>query len=127
MKLFFLKQEVSYWVTTAHPLFRFPVFLMGVLGGLQVLRAHKNPDAFDDPNINKNLLHVLLPWGYGGSNCCHRSDEEKKDSDKIGRQNSRKIWKKRVDFGAFIYVGLITALIITEISLDVTYRQKGKL
>ena len=100
---------------------------MGVLGGLQVLRAHKNPDTFEDPNLNKNILHVLFPWGYGGSNCCHKSNNGKNNSEKNDRENSRKIWKKRVDFGAFLYVGLLTALIITEISLDVTYRQKGKL
>jgi hypothetical protein len=96
-----------------------------MLGGLQVVRAHKNQDSFEDPNLNKNLLHVLLPWGYGGSNCCYKSDEGKEDLEIIDRQKSRIIWKKRVDFGAFFYVGLITALIITEISLDTTYRQKG--
>ena len=118
-----MKQKDIYWVSTAHPLFRFPVFLMGVLGALQVLRAHDNLDAFEDPNLNKNLLHVLLPWGYGRS--CQKSKERKKSSETIGNQKSRIIWKKRVDFGAFLYVGLLTAIIITEISLDVTYRQKG--
>ena len=96
---------------------------MGVLGGLQVFRSQDNLDAFEDPNINKNLLHVLLPWGYGGT--CHKTKEWKKGSETIDRQKSRKIWKKRVDFGAFLYIGLLTAIIITEISLDVTYRQKG--
>ena len=98
---------------------------MGILGGLQVLRAHNSPDTFEDPNLNKNLLHVLFPWGYGGSNCCQKGDKVKKDCEIIDKQTSRKIWKKRVDFGAFLYVGLLASLIITKISLDVTYRQKG--
>ena len=50
--------------------FRLPVFLMGVLGGLQVLRAHLDWENFEDPNLNKNLIHTFIPWGCGKLKCC---------------------------------------------------------
>ena len=115
-------------MTTAHPIVRFPVFLMGVLGGLQVLRAHKNGNSFKDPNLSKNLFHSILPWGCGTSKCC-RKNKEKDSESAIGVTVDcpRKIWRKRTDFSAFVYVGFLLALIITKIVLDVKHNGKGKI
>ena len=122
----FLKQEQIYWMMTAHPLFRFPVFLMGVLGGLQVVRAHNNGDTFEDPNLNKNLLHVIQPWGCGSKSCCSKNVSEESKSQKISKEKSIKIWKKRVDFSAFVYAGFLTALVVTKVVLDVMYDGDGE-
>ena len=123
----FFKQEQIYWMVTAHPLFRFPVFLMGVLGGLQVLRAHNNVETFEDPNVNKNLLHVIHPWGCGSKSCCSKKvSEEETKPQKISKEKSIKIWRKRVDFSAFLYVGFLTALVITKTVLDVMYDGDGE-
>ena len=122
-----------YWMTTAHPIVRFPVFLMGVLGGLQVLRAHKNGHSFKDPNLSKNLFHSILPWGCGTSKCCRkcvccRRNKEKDSESAIGITEDcpRKIWRKRTDFSAFVYVGFLSTLIVTKIVLDVKHNAKGK-
>ena len=111
---------------TAHPLFRFPVFLMGMLGGLYVLRAHNNEETFEDPNLHKTLLHVIHPWGCGGKICCSKTISEEPTSHKISKEESTKIWRKRVDFSAFLYAGFLTALIVTKVVLDVMYEGEGE-
>ena len=111
---------------TAHPLFRLPVFLMGVLGGLQVLRAHNNEEAFKDPNVKKNLLHVIHPWGCGSKSCYSKNVSEENKSQKTSKEKSTKIWRKRVDFSAFLYTGFLAALVITKVVLDVVYSGDGE-
>ena len=116
-------------MTTAHPLFRLPVFLMGVLGGLQVLRAHSDWDNFEDPNLNKNILHTIHPWGCGKSKCCSETNKTEKTMKKtsIDKAKSKKIWRKRVDFSAFLYVLILTSLCVAKVALDITYDdEKGK-
>ena len=94
---------------------------MGVLGGLQVLRAHKK-DTFEDPNLQKNIFHTILPWGCGcNSCCCKKTEEETRDRQLYDKHKSTKIWRKRVDFNAFLYVGFLTALVVTKVALDLTY------
>ena len=117
------QQEKIYWVTSAHPLFRFPVFLMGVLGGLQVLRAHYNWEAFEDPNLEKNLLHTIQPWGWRSTNCCSKRTEGKNSMMKT-KAKSTKIWRRRTDFSAFLYVGILTALAVANVSLDVIHEDE---
>ena len=113
-------------MTTAHPVVRFPVFLMGVLGGLQVLRAHTNIQTFKDVNLTKNLFHTLLPWGCGKSKCCKRKKEKDLESTiEIPNDYQRKIWRKRTDFCAIFYVVFISSLTITKIVLDVKHNVKG--
>ena len=111
-------------MTTAHPLFRMPVFLMGMLGGLQVLRAHNNKDTFEDPNLDKNILHTILPWGCGSSSSCCKKTEGEKGVKPMNKKQSTKIWRKRVDFSAFLYIGFLTALCITKVALDVKYEEE---
>ena len=97
-----------YWITTAQPIVRFPVFLMGILGGLQVIRAHQDSAAFEDPNLNKNLLHAILPWGWGGP-------KSRTPNDAVEKYTSTKIWKKKIDFSACFYFGFLTTLVIIKI------------
>ena len=101
------------------------MFLMGVLGGLQVLRAQKS-QTFKDPNLRKNLFHSILPWGCGTSKCCRR--KKKKDSElavEITEDQREKIWRKRTDFSAVFYVVFLLTLTVTKIVLDVKYGGKG--
>ena len=118
-----LLQGPHYWMATAHPLFRLPVFLMGVLGGLQVLSAHADWDNFEDPNLNKNLLHAVLPWGCGKSKCCSKKDRDKEITkrSKVEKEKSEKIWRNRVNFSALLYVGILSGLCITKVALDIVY------
>ena len=119
----FVQGEI-YWMTTAHPIFRFPVFLMGMLGGLQVLRAYRDREtSFHDPNLNKNLAHCILPWGWGSS-CCKKKSVTKKGSSELTKESVAKIWKRRVDFNAFLYVGFLSALVVTKVTLDLVYGDK---
>lgn len=114
-------------MSTAHPMIRFPVFLMGMLGGLQVLRAYNNKDSFEDPNLCKNLLHTLLPWG---SQCKRRVCCLKKDLNgavkKISTEERTIIWRRRVDFNALLYIGFLLGLTVTKAVLDVHYPQHGR-
>jgi len=52
-----------FWVITANPLCRLPVFVMGVIAGVQQIRHNEDPDTFVDPNLHQPLMHDLLPWG----------------------------------------------------------------
>ena len=97
-----------YWITTAQPIVRFPVFLMGVLGGLQVLRAHQDWAVFEDPNLNKNLLHAILPWGWGSS-------KSSTTEDAVEKCTSTKIWTNKIDFSACFYFGSLITLVIIKI------------
>ena len=99
---------------------------MGVLGGLQVLRAHKNWETFEDPNLKKNILHVMQPWGCCTRSCCSKSVDGGKRTEKISKEESMNIWRKRVDFSVFLYSGFLAALILTKVGLDMTYHEGGK-
>ena len=99
---------------------------MGILGGLHVLRTHNDMGGFNDPNIKKNLLHAIFPWGGGSSVCCNKLDGGRKNTKTVDKNKRTRIWRKRVDFCAFLYVGLLTALCVTKIALDVTYSVQGE-
>ena len=76
-----------------------PVFVMGMLGGLQVLRANNNTDALGSPNISIKLLPTLLPLSLGFAY---------KNLLTNGRLQA--IWARAVDFNACLYIGLVCAL-----------------
>ena len=113
-------------MTIAHPLFRLPIFLMGMLGGLQVLRAHNRKEIFNDPDLSKNILHTLLPWGCCTSPCCSEKIQGVNGDNKTHETSSTQIWKRRVDFIAFVYVGFLTALITINVTLHMKYDDEGK-
>ena len=98
---------------------------MGVLGGLQVLRANSDWENFEDPNLSKNLLHTLIPWGCGKSKCCSKKakDEISTIAKKTDKQKSIKIWKRRVEFSSILYVVILTTLCVTKVVLDVLYAE----
>ena len=102
---------------------------MGVLGGLQILRAHSDWENFEDPNLCKNLLYTLIPWSCGRSKFCSEKTKGKQiaKSTRIDKQKSMKTWKQRVEFSALLYVAILTALCITRVVLDVLYEEgEGK-
>ena len=113
-------------MVTAHPLARLPVFLMGMLSGLQVLRAHSKWDDFEDPNLSNNLLHTLQPWKCGRTLFSSKCKKDTISTRKPSKEESRTIWRKRVDFNAFIYSGFLTAIIVTQVVLDAKYGYLGQ-
>ena len=111
------------WMVTAHPVIRLPIFLMGVLAGLQVLKAHSDWENFEDPNLDKHILHSLVPWGCGKSIVGSKNEEQEKliSPAKVDKEKATKIWRQRVDFSAFLYVGLLTTLCCIKVALDIIY------
>ena len=107
----------------AHPLFRFPVFVMGILGGLQVLRAHNNWETFEDPNLNRNILHILIPWGY--CNKIEQSGTDKIEDESLNKKKSIKIWRSRVDISATFYILILVSLSVTQAVLEAKYTGTG--
>ena len=99
------------WVTVAHPLVRLPVFLMGVLGGLQVLREHQHVGGFEDANIGRNIIHTIFPWGCCRSGCFDESVGEWK--------GKTQIWKNRVDFCCMTYFGGLACISIITSQLAI--------
>lgn len=107
----------------AHPLFRFPVFVMGILGGLQVLRAHNNWETFEDPNLNRNILHILIPWG-----CCSKTEHsgtDKMENEALKKEMSINIWRKHVDISATFYILILVSLSVTQAFLEAKYTGTG--
>ena len=99
-------------MSTAHPVIRFPVFLMGILGGLQVLRFNKD-QVYHNSNMHKNLFTTLLPFNKfskPGENILENC------SDTINN-----LWRKRVDFNAFLYLICLLLLISTRFIADLFY------
>ena len=98
---------------------------MGVLGGLQILRANSDWENFEDPNLSKNLLYALIPWGCCKSKCCSKKTKDKisTKATKIDKQKSMKIWKRRVEFSTVLYVAILTTLCVTKVVLDVLYAE----
>ena len=92
-------------MTSAQPIIRLSLFIMGVIGGLRVLRYY-NKKSYKDENLNKNLFYTIFPW-YLSSNPA--SIEKVLDSEAPSKpESSRIIWRRRVYF----CVGLITIVLI---------------
>ena len=112
-----------YWMLCAHPLFRMPVFIMGVLGGLQVLRARRSLEDFEDPNLNKNILHVIFPWGYRSKN--DTTDTNGKNDTRLNMKHSVNVWSKRVDACSVLYILSLASLTVTQAVLVAKYTVIG--
>ena len=76
---------------------------MGMLGGLQVLRAHNHNQTFEHPNLFQNLLHTILPRRCSSEKNYTMKEEEK--APLIENPGPKKTWRKRVDFNAFLIAG----------------------
>merc|ERR1719186_2438389 len=48
-----------FWTTTAHPIMRLPVFIMGMAAGLVRLKGKDH-----NFNTHRNFLHDIFPWGF---------------------------------------------------------------
>ena len=99
---------------------------MGILGGIQVLRA-QNKNNLMDPDLEKPLLHSILPLAIATktrNSPTHGNDEFINDA-----ARSSSIWKRRVDFNALVYAGLLGFLTCTTYLIDVQfpYSQKIKI
>ena len=96
---------------------------MGILGGSQVLRAHNNWKTFEDPNINKNILHILIPWGCFSKN--EQSGTDKTDDETLNKKESIRIWRNRVDISAAFYILILVSLSVTQAVLEAKYTGRG--
>ena len=96
-----------------NPVSRLPVFLMGVMAGLQNIRRAQDQDNFNDPNLHRPWIHNLLLWGVTGENKTLRipnSEQEEEDGDEV------KVWRKRVDQGSgtvFLYMVGSTVMVVS--------------
>ena len=100
-----------------------PVFMMGVLGGLQVLRARRSWESFEDPNLNKNILHVIFPWGYRSKN--DSTETNGKNDTQLNMKHSINVWSKRVDVCSILYVLILVSLTVTQAALEAKYTGIG--
>ena len=94
-----------------HPLVRMPVFVMGIIAGLQKIREVRN-EQFSDPNLSKICLHDIIPWGV--VSC------RSKPGDMDEETRTRK-WTFRVYF-SFL---LITAAVSYFFTKRYTYKKNG--
>jgi len=94
-----------------HPLVRMPVFVMGIIAGLQKLREVSN-EKFSDPNLSKPFLHDIIPWGITSSS------PEPNDMDEETR--TRK-WRARI-YGSFILIAAAVSYFFTK---KFTYKYHG--
>ena len=106
-------------MSTAQPLLRFPVFLMGVLGGIQTLRYYARKDS-TDLNLHRNLFHTILPWG--GSYDIFVSQKSNTE-DNIKQESPTVIWRRRVDFSACFSLIALSFLIIFRMLLEIYYSE----
>lgn len=92
---------------------------MGMLGGLQVLRTHNCNQTFEDPNLSQNLLHTILPWRCSSIKHCTIKEKEKTLLNE--NADTKKTWRKRVDFNAFLHVGFVCGTFTTRLLLGIIY------
>ena len=91
-----------FWLTTAMPLLRLPVFLMGVCAGILRVRQQENIVALgqvEDIMETKSILHDVLPWSL-----VHYSDRVM-----VGEKKSGEMWARRVDSNIVILIIIIIA------------------
>ena len=87
---------------------------MGMLGGIQVLRAHIHKENFQDPSLHNSRLHTIFPRICHSSKCCHRAGDSDGATAVLENDQRQTIWRRRVDFNAGFYSVLLCALAITD-------------
>ena len=97
--------------------------MMGVLGGLQVLRARRSWESFKDPNLDKNILHVIFPWGYRSKDDWSETNE--RSDTQLNMKHSVNVWSKRVDVCSSLYVLILVSLTVTQATLEAKYTGIG--
>ena len=109
-----------YWPVTANPISRLPVFLMGVLAGIQRIRQVKNNEE-NDFNESQIFLHDILPWGVIWST---KSIEDMKTR---SCEEVEKIWKRRVDMNSAIIILFIFGFCVYTTFFDGDFNYHGQL
>ena len=94
-----------------HPIVRMPVFVMGIIAGLQKIRE-VNQEQFSDPNLSKIFLHDIIPWGV--VSCW-------KESGDMGVEKRTRKWIHRV-YLAFL---IITASVSYFFTKKYAYKYNG--
>ena len=117
------KQGTCYWISIANPFVRVPVFMMGMLGGIQVLRAHIHKENFQDPNLYNGLMHTIFPWRFYSSICYHSTGNNDETTAVLENDQRQNIWRRRVDFNAGLYCGLLCVLATTHKILQILNNQ----
>ena len=116
--MFDFEQVVTQFTTMAHPVIRFPVFLMGILAGLQVSRANQSWESFEDPNIERSLLFTFLPCNFPGNICNEKTSVTEIPRPLPSMEESRRIWRRRTDFNAIMYIVVLFAIILGNVALN---------
>ena len=99
-----------FWPLTANPLSRLPVFVMGIIAGLQNLREKDEDYGFVDPNLHQSILHCLFPWGL------HENYKRLPlhESQANNRKYEAQIWRRRVDLSTLIIILLMAIATIAS-------------
>ena len=98
----------------AHPVLRFPTFLMGMLGGLKVVRSHTNQQKLDIISPSAFLI------SYISSLCFRKIRLFKRVSYNYGKNSKSELfWSQKVNTNALLYIGLLLTLVIVKFVIDV--------
>ena len=107
------------WAYTINPVSRLPVFLMGVIAGLQNIRHTEDQVEFIDPNLHRLWIHNILPWGVmGGNKTFKRLDVEQEKEDAV------KVWSKRVDQGSGLILVYTVGVMVTGVILGKYFQEE---
>ena len=88
-----------------------PVFIMGIIAGLQKNRE-VNDGKFSDHNLSKHFLHNIFPWGFSFNG------EQAEDMDGASRKQK---WIRRI-YGSFCIMTVSIAFFFTD---NMTYTFQG--
>ena len=91
---------------------------MGVIGGLQVLRAY-NKTILIDAYSGKSLCYFVFPWHLKSKHLTILSGRSKSNRAVMGDSVTAKMWSRIVDFNACVYVGLLLSLATITFNLNV--------
>ena len=98
----------------AHPMLRFPTFLMGMLGGLKVVRSHTSQEKLDIVSPSAFLFSCISSLGFRKSRLFKRLAY-----DNSKNRKSELFWSKKVDTNALLYIGMLLTLVIVKFVVDV--------
>ena len=98
----------------AHPVLRFPTFLMGMMGGLKVVRSHTNQEKLDTISPSAFFFSYISPLD------CRKIRLFKRLADDNGKKSKNELfWSKKVDSNALLYIGMLLTLVIVKFVVDV--------
>ena len=106
----------GYWWSTAWPISRYPVFLMGVCAGVlcQRMQSGEMIGQVSDKNFILSLIEdLLIPMPCIKTTKVSEEEMEKSSlkSTEMFKEQNEKSWARRVDINSFFYFGLLLVLI----------------